>query len=185
MMAGMFPMEVLQTSRQTTIIQEAFNQVRRIYHDDAVPTIEDAEPRFWGIPQAIGKRKRFRRRNGWDQGTRSLSGCSALRKPALHPERMRRIDADHFENEVVLEDPEYLTEPWRWKWIYQRRPNYKMYEYVCEDNQSTQIRKPESNACASTRSSRQGVEQFDRDDGGTRSTRRESALQAARAIPGQ
>ena len=49
-------------------------------------------------------------------------------------ERMRRIDADHFENDVTVEDPEFLTGPWKWKWVYQRRPNYKMYEYVCEDN---------------------------------------------------
>ena len=49
-------------------------------------------------------------------------------------ERMRKIDADHFENDVTVEDPDYLTGPWKWKWVYQRRPNYKMYEYVCEDN---------------------------------------------------
>jgi hypothetical protein len=35
---------------------------------------------------------------------------------------------------VTVEDPEYLTGPWKWKWVYQRRPDYKMYEYVCEDN---------------------------------------------------
>ncbi|MBK6673395.1 MAG: hypothetical protein IPG49_07885 [Proteobacteria bacterium] len=133
MMAGMFPMEVLQTSRQTTIIQEAFNQVRRIYHDDAVPTIEDAEPRFWGhsaghwegndfVVETVGIKEHVR--------FRGVPHSANLRIR----ERLRRIDADHFENEVVLEDPEYLTEPWRWKWIYQRRPNYKMYEYVCEDN---------------------------------------------------
>ena len=33
-----------------------------------------------------------------------------------------------------MEDPDYLTGLWKWKWIYQRRPDYKMYEYVCEDN---------------------------------------------------
>src|SRR4051812_41605226 len=31
MMMGMFPMEVLQSKGQVTIIQEAYNQVRRIY----------------------------------------------------------------------------------------------------------------------------------------------------------
>src|SRR5687768_4756719 len=33
MMQGMFPMEVLETDGQVTIIQEAYNQVRRIYLD--------------------------------------------------------------------------------------------------------------------------------------------------------
>ncbi|MFM1885686.1 MAG: hypothetical protein RL026_843, partial [Pseudomonadota bacterium] len=49
-------------------------------------------------------------------------------------ERMRRVTPDHFENVVTVEDPVYLERPWQWKWVYQRRPNYKMYEYVCEDN---------------------------------------------------
>ena len=49
-------------------------------------------------------------------------------------ERMRRLTPDHFENVITVTDPVYLTGPWQWKWVYQRRPNYKMYEYVCEDN---------------------------------------------------
>jgi len=28
----------------------------------------------------------------------------------------------------------YLSGPWTWTWTYQRKPGYKMYEYVCEDN---------------------------------------------------
>ena len=48
MMMAMFPMEVLQTPRQMTIIQEAYNQIRRIYLDDTLPAVEDAEPGFWG-----------------------------------------------------------------------------------------------------------------------------------------
>ena len=53
MMMAMFPMEVLQTPRQITIIQEAYNQVRRIYLNDTLPAIEDAEPGFWG--HSVGK----------------------------------------------------------------------------------------------------------------------------------
>jgi hypothetical protein len=133
MMMAMFPMEVLQTPRQTTIIQEAYNQVRRIYHNDTLPAVEDAEPGFWGhstgkwegndfVVETVGIKEHVRFRN---------TPHSANMR--IH-ERMRKIDADHFENDVTVEDPEYLTGPWKWKWVYQRRPNYKMYEYVCEDN---------------------------------------------------
>jgi hypothetical protein len=133
MMQAMFPMEVLQTKDQTTIIQEAYNQVRRIYHGYALPVVEDAEPGFWGhstgkwegddfVVETIGIKEYVRFRNA------PHSASMRIR------ERMRRIDADHFENDVTVEDPEYLTGPWQWKWIYQRRPDYKMYEYVCEDN---------------------------------------------------
>jgi len=53
MMMGMFPMEVLQTPGQITIIQEAYNQVRRIYMNDTLPAVEDAEPLYWG--HSVGK----------------------------------------------------------------------------------------------------------------------------------
>ena len=133
MMQAMFPMEVLQTPGQVTIIQEAYNQVRRIYLNDTLPAVEDAEPGFWGhstgkwegndfVVETIGIKDNVRFRNA--------PHSAAMR---IH-ERMRVIDADHFENDVTVEDPEYLTGPWSWKWVYQRRPNYKMYEYVCEDN---------------------------------------------------
>jgi hypothetical protein len=48
MMVAMFPMEVLQTPGQVTIVQEAYNQVRRIYLNEKQLAIEDAEPGYWG-----------------------------------------------------------------------------------------------------------------------------------------
>jgi hypothetical protein len=133
MMQGMFPMEVLITPRQITFIQEAYNQVRRVYFNDTLPAVEDAEPGFWGhavarwegndlVTETIGIKDYVNFRN--------VPHSASMR---IH-ERMRMIDKDHFENEVTVEDPEYLTGPWKWKWVYQRRPDYKMYEYVCEDN---------------------------------------------------
>jgi hypothetical protein len=133
MMQAMFPMEVLQSKGQTTIIQEAFNQVRRIYHGYTLPAIDDAEPGFWGhstgkwegndfVVDTIGIKDYVRYRNAPHSANMRIH------------ERMRMLDADHFENDVTVEDPEYLTAPWKWKWVYQRRPDYKMYEYVCEDN---------------------------------------------------
>jgi hypothetical protein len=133
MMQGMFPMEVLMTPRQITFIQEAYNQVRRVYLNEALPAVEDAEPGFWGhavahwegndlVTETIGIKDYVQFRN--------VPHSASMR---IH-ERMRMIDKDHFENEVTVEDPEYLTGPWKWRWVYQRRPDYKMYEYVCEDN---------------------------------------------------
>lgn len=133
MMQAMFPMEILVTPRQITFIQEAYNQVRRVYFNDTLPAVEDAEPGFWGhavarwegndlVTETIGIKDRVQFRN--------VPHSASMR---IH-ERMRMIDKDHIENEVTVEDPEYLTGPWKWKWVYQRRPDYKMYEYVCEDN---------------------------------------------------
>jgi hypothetical protein len=133
MMMAMFPMEVLQTSRQTTIIQEAYNQVRRIYLNDALPAIEDAEPGFWGHSAGKWEGDDFVVETVGIKDYVRFRGVPHSANMRIH-ERMRMIDADHFENEVTVEDPEYLTGPWSWKWVYKRRPNYKMYEYVCEDN---------------------------------------------------
>ena len=48
MMGGPFPMEILQSKGQVTIIQEAYNQVRRILLDQPQKPIDDVEPGFYG-----------------------------------------------------------------------------------------------------------------------------------------
>ena len=48
MMGPVFPLEVLQSPGQVTIIAEAFAQVRRIYLNEKQIAVEDAEPLFWG-----------------------------------------------------------------------------------------------------------------------------------------
>jgi hypothetical protein len=133
MMIALFPMEVLQTRGQLTIIQEAFNQVRRIYIGEEPLAIEDAEPVFWGhsaanwdgdtlVVETVGIKENVRYRN-----------TPHSKQMRIH-ERMRLLDADHFENQITITDPVYLASPWSWTWSYQRKPGYKMYEYVCEDN---------------------------------------------------
>src|SRR5262245_10255497 len=58
MMGGPFPMEVLQSKGQVTIIQEAYTQVRRILLDRQQKPIDDVEPGFYGY--SVGH---------WDRGT--------------------------------------------------------------------------------------------------------------------
>ena len=48
MMGGPFPMEILQSTGQVTIIQEAYNQVRRILLDQPQKPIDDVDPGFYG-----------------------------------------------------------------------------------------------------------------------------------------
>src|SRR6516164_7530906 len=58
MMSGPFPMEVLQSKGQVTVIQEAYTQVRRILMDREQKPIDDVEPGFYG--HSVGR---------WDSGT--------------------------------------------------------------------------------------------------------------------
>ena len=38
------------------------------------------------------------------------------------------------EDQITVIDPVYLTGPWTWTYKYVRRKDYKINEYVCEDN---------------------------------------------------
>jgi hypothetical protein len=133
MMQGTFPLEVLETPGQVTIIEEAFTQVRRIYLDEKPLAPEDAEPRFSGhsvgrwegntlVVQTVGVKDYVRLRNTPHSMNMRIT------------ERIRLINDDFMENQVTIEDPEFLTKPWTWTWMYKRWRGYKIQEYVCEDN---------------------------------------------------
>ena len=133
MMQSTFPMEVLETPGQVTIIQEAYNQVRRIYLNEKLLAPEDAEPRFAGhsvgnwegntlVVRTVGVKENARFRNVPHSMNMRIT------------ERIRLVNDEFMENQVTIEDPEYLTKPWTWTFMYKRWPGYKIQEYVCEDN---------------------------------------------------
>ena len=133
MMMATFPMEVLETPGQVTFIQEAYNQVRRVYLGEDLIAAEDAEPRYAG--HSVGR---------WDGDTLVVEtvGVKDYAKFRGVPhsmnmrilERIRLVDDDYMENAVTVTDPEYLIGPWTWTWMYRRWPDYKIQEYVCENN---------------------------------------------------
>ncbi len=133
MMMAMFPMDVLQTRGQITIIEEAYRQVRYIYLNQKQLSIADAEPGFWG--HSVGH---------WEGDTLLVNTVGVKEDVRYHDvphsdqmqigERIRLLTPDRFEDQITVIDPVYLTKPWTFTWQYQRRPDYKMLEYVCEDN---------------------------------------------------
>jgi hypothetical protein len=46
-------------------------------------------------------------------------------------ERFRRVDRDHLELEVIMEDPKALTRPWSAKGYYELRPSWELGEISC------------------------------------------------------
>jgi len=133
MMGATFPMEILQSRGQVTIIQEAFTQVRRILLDQAQKAIDDVEPGFYG--HSVGK---------WEGSTLVVDTVgvreNVLFQNAPHSAEMRikeRISLaanGTLRNEVTIEDPTTLDKPWTVTFAYRRIPNYSLLEYVCEDN---------------------------------------------------
>lgn len=133
LMGATFPLEILETPGQVTIIEEAFNQVRRVYLGAPSIAPEDAEPRFAGnstgrwvgdmlVVETVGVKESVRFRNTPHSMKMRIT------------ERMRLVNDEILENQVTVEDPEFLTRPWTWTWMYKRWPGYKIEEYICEDN---------------------------------------------------
>lgn len=133
MMMAMFPMDVLQTPGQITIIEEAYRQVRYIYLGEKQVPILDAEPEFWG--HSVGH---------WKGDTLYVNTVGIRPEVRFHDvphsdlmqidERLRLITPNRFEDRITLIDPVYLTRPWTFTWQYQRHPHCKMLEYVCESH---------------------------------------------------
>ena len=133
MMTAVFPMEILQSRGQVTIIQEAYTQVRRILMDRPQQALDDIEPGFYGhsvghwegdtlLVDTIGVKESVRYQN------------VPHSKEMRIRERMRLRAPDALWNEITIEDPVVLEKPWTFTFAYQRMKDYTLLEYICEDN---------------------------------------------------
>ena len=150
MMGGPFPIEVLQGKDQVTIIQEIYTQVRRIYIGKPQKKLEELEPGFYG--RSVGH---------WDKGallvdTIGIKAAWNMFMPNsgdIHiKEKIYFADKDMLRDEITVEDPGVLEQPYSYTLNYRRLPGYEMLEYVCEDNHyyvdegGKQATRPESSA---------------------------------------
>jgi hypothetical protein len=132
MMQGMFPMEIFQRAEQINITQEAFNQTRRIYMNETLPSAADVDPSFYG--QSVGH---------WEGDTLVIETTGIKADVQFHwtphsedmkiTERLSLVTPDMLHDEVRVEDS-YLEKPWTYTYAYRRTPGYKLQEYVCENN---------------------------------------------------
>jgi hypothetical protein len=133
MMAGPFPMEILQSKGQVTIIQEAYTQVRRILLDRQQKPVDDVEPGFYGY--SVGH---------WDGGTLMVDTIG-IREDVRYQnvphskdmhikERISLGPNGTLRDEVTIEDPTVFEKPWTFTYGYRRMPDYQLLEYICEDN---------------------------------------------------
>jgi hypothetical protein len=133
MMAGPFPLEILQSRGQVTIIEEAYTQVRRILLDRPQKALDDVEPGFYG--HSVGR---------WEGDTLVVDTIgvkeSVRYQNVPHSKDMRireRIQLkapDVLWDEITIEDPAMLEKPWVITHAYRRLPDYTLLEYICEDN---------------------------------------------------
>ena len=133
MMAGPFPMEVLQSRGQVTVIQESFTQVRRILLDRQQKALDEVDPSFYG--HSVGR---------WD-GDTLVVDTIGIKEDVRYQnvphsdqmrirERIRLAQPDVLWDEITVEDPVTLEKPWTFTFAYRRMPDYTLLEYICEDN---------------------------------------------------
>ena len=133
MMGAIFPLEILQSRGQITIIEEAFTQVRRILMDQPQKALDDVEPGFYGrsvgrwegdtlVVETIGVKESVRFQN--------TSHSRGMRIA----ERMHLVAPNILWNEITITDPVTLEKPWTLIYAYRKMPGYTLLEYICEDN---------------------------------------------------
>ncbi|HXP84900.1 MAG TPA: hypothetical protein VN841_09280 [Bryobacteraceae bacterium] len=134
MMSAIYPLEILQTPGQITIITEAFSEVRRIYLDEPQAKMGEVAPGYYG--HSVGH---------WD-GDMLMVDTIGIKEEVLgfrsmpHSDQVRITERFHLaapdvlHDQVTVEDPVTLEKPWTFTFAYRRTPNYHLLEYVCENN---------------------------------------------------
>src|SRR5262249_12259462 len=133
MMGATFPVEVLQSKGQVTVIEEAFTQIRRILLDRPQKAVDDVEPGFYGhsdgpcengthVADTVSARENVRYQN-------------VPHSKDMHIKERISLGANGLlRDEITIEDPAVLEKPWTFTFAYRRMPDYQLLEYVCEDN---------------------------------------------------
>jgi len=134
MAVASYPVEILPTAGQITIITEAFSEVRRVYMNQAQLPIDEVPPGYYG--HSVGR---------WDGDAlvidtvgikESVPGYNGLPHSSQMRivERMRLVAPDVMHDEITIHDPVVLEKPVTYTLGYRRIADYKMVEFVCENN---------------------------------------------------
>jgi len=134
MSVAVYPVEILQTPQQVTIISEAFSEVRRIYLDRPQAPLDDVAPGYYG-----------RSAGHWDGDTlvvdtigikTSVNGYRGMphSEQMRIAERFKLVAPDVLHDQITIDDPVVLEKPMTYTLAYQRVPNYEMVEFVCDNN---------------------------------------------------
>ena len=133
MMGPTFPMEILQTRGMITVIEEAYTQVRHIYLDQKLPPDDEIDPSFYGT--SVGH---------WENGVLKVTTVGVKENVKVRgvphspemriDEEIKEVAPDVVWDTITITDPKYLDKPWTYTDAWTRMKNYKLQEYICEDN---------------------------------------------------
>lgn len=133
LIAAPYPVEIIQTPETTVILMETHHLVRIVHMNQAHPKI--LKPSFMG--HSVGR---------WEGDTlvidtvglttlTQIDEAGVLHSDALHVvERLRKSTPLNLEWMFTIDDPKAFTKPWTAKRDYAWRPDTRLMEYVCEEN---------------------------------------------------
>lgn len=135
MSVAIYPVEMIQTAKQITIISEAFSEVRRVYLDRPQLKIDEVAPGYYG--RSVGR---------WEGDTLvvdtvGIKTAAAGYRGMPHSEQMRITERfrllapDVMHDQITIDDPMVLDKPMTYTLAYRRAPDdYEMVEFVCDNN---------------------------------------------------
>jgi hypothetical protein len=132
-MAAVEPIEILQTSRQLVVLAEFLTQTRRIYLNEKMPALEDISPGYNGysVAQWQGQTLVVHTR-GVREDVRFMGIPHSAQMEMT--ERLRLTAPGRLENQITIDDPGVLAKPYAFTFGYKRNPQYRILEYICDNN---------------------------------------------------
>ncbi|WP_300538122.1 hypothetical protein [Sphingosinicella sp.] len=129
-MGAIFPIQILQSPGQVTVLAEFLTQTRRIHLDKTMPALEDIPPYYYGY--SVGH---------WEGDTLVVTTAGIREDTEFYDiphsremkitERIRLTEPGYMENQITIEDPAVLAEPYRFTYGYRRNDTYEINEYFC------------------------------------------------------
>jgi len=135
MAIAIYPVEIIQTPKQVTIIAEAFSEVRRVYMDRPQAKLDDVAPGYYGrsvghwegdtlVVDTIGIKPKV-------SGYRGMPHSPQMRVT----DRLRLLSPEILHDQITIDDPVVLEKPVTYTVAYKRMPaDYEMVEFVCDNN---------------------------------------------------
>jgi hypothetical protein len=130
--AAPYPVEIVQTANETVFLYETQHLYRVVHMNSKHP--DKLEPSFFG--HAVGH---------WEGDTLVIDTVALVKgtqideagtqhSDQLHVvERIRKVN-DTLEVLFTIEDPKAFTRPWTARRVWHWRPDIRLLEYICEEN---------------------------------------------------
>ena len=119
MSVASYPVEIIQTPKQVTIVSEAFNEVRRVFLDRPQLQIDDVPPGYYG--RSVGR---------WDGDTLVVDTVGI--KPSVQYQGMPHSDQMRITERFSLSGRFFTTRsPLRILWRWRSRSPTRWHTAVC------------------------------------------------------